>query len=201
MTAADNARADEQRSEYTVQETAAYFARKVQRVSDRIRSADYQRSVSDIVGLDSIQGFLDRVARDDLDMFAAGLTETTTAAVRAECGCDLSVGPNAVHIVDGHDGAAARAVPSDPMANVLDDCRYCQGTGMATLNPDEESGSHICVPSDRTATTEDAVESLAVELFERSHEPSFSDDERGMTEAREWARRIAAELRGGGGDR
>ena len=41
--------------------------------------------------------------------WAAGRAETTTADVRAECGCDLSVGPNALHIVDGHDGAAARA--------------------------------------------------------------------------------------------
>lgn len=26
-------------------------------------------------------------------------------------------------------------------------CRYCQGTGMTTLNPDEEPGSHICEPA------------------------------------------------------
>ena len=35
-----------------------------------------------------------------------------------------------------------------PIAGVLDDCRICQGTGMATLNPDEEPGSHICTPAD-----------------------------------------------------
>lgn len=31
---------------------------------------------------------------------------------------------------------------------VLDDCLICQGTGMATLNPDEEPGSHICVSAE-----------------------------------------------------
>src|SRR5690625_511327 len=75
----DNARA-EQRSEYTVQQTAAHFARKVQRVSDRIRSTDYQRSVSDIVALDNVEGFLDRIARDDLDVFAAGRAEAERPA-------------------------------------------------------------------------------------------------------------------------
>lgn len=58
--------------------------------------------------------------------------------------------------------------------------------------------AQVTLAAARAETTaedaEDAVEALAVELFERSHEPSFSDDKRGMDEAREWARRIARDL-------
>lgn len=39
------------------------------------------------------------------------------------------------------------------------------------------------------------VDSLALEMFERSHEPSFTDDARGMGEAREWASRVIDEVR------
>lgn len=39
------------------------------------------------------------------------------------------------------------------------------------------------------------VDSLALEMFERSHEPSFTDDARGMGEAREWACRVIDSVR------
>lgn len=39
------------------------------------------------------------------------------------------------------------------------------------------------------------VNSLALEMFERSHEPSFTDDARGMGEAREWAQRVVDQVR------
>lgn len=45
----------------------------------------------------------------DADAVLALLVAEPTTAARAECGCDLSVGPNALHIVDDHDGAAGRA--------------------------------------------------------------------------------------------
>lgn len=62
---------EEPRSEHTVRETAAYFARRVQRVGDRISDRDYRRSLVDVVALENVQGFLDRIARDDLGVYAA----------------------------------------------------------------------------------------------------------------------------------
>ena len=41
---------------------------------------------------------------------------------------------------------------------------------------------------------DDMIEELALELFEKSHEPSFSDDAQGLEEARTWARKIATDL-------
>lgn len=41
---------------------------------------------------------------------------------------------------------------------------------------------------------DDMIEELAFELFEKSHEPSFSDDAQGLGEARAWARKIATDL-------
>ena len=41
---------------------------------------------------------------------------------------------------------------------------------------------------------DDMIEKLAFELFEKSHEPSFSDDAQGLEEARAWARKIATDL-------
>ena len=41
---------------------------------------------------------------------------------------------------------------------------------------------------------DDMIEELAFELFEKSHEPSFSDDAQGLEEARAWARKIATDL-------
>ena len=64
-----------QRSEHTVRETAAYFARRVQRIGDRISDRDYRRSLVDVVALESVQGFLDRIARDDLDVYAVDRAE------------------------------------------------------------------------------------------------------------------------------
>lgn len=69
---------EDQRSEHTVRETAAYFARKVQRIGDRISDRDYRRSLVDVLALENVQGFLDRIARDDLDVYA------TDAVDRAE---------------------------------------------------------------------------------------------------------------------
>ena len=69
---------EDQRSEHTVRETAAYFARKVQRIGDRISDRDYRRSLVDVLALENVQGFLDRIARDDLDVYA------TEAVNRAE---------------------------------------------------------------------------------------------------------------------
>lgn len=69
---------EDQRSEHTVRETAAYFARKVQRIGDRISDRDYRRSLVDVLALENVQGFLDRIARDDLDVYA------TDAVNRAE---------------------------------------------------------------------------------------------------------------------
>ena len=45
-----------------------------------------------------------------------------------------------------------------------------------------------------TVTSDDVIEELALELFERSHEPPFSDDAQGLEEARAWARKIATDL-------
>ena len=69
---------EDQRSEHTVRETAAHFARKVQRIGDRISDRDYRRSLVDVLALENVQGFLDRIARDDLDVYA------TDAVNRAE---------------------------------------------------------------------------------------------------------------------
>lgn len=66
---------EDQRSEHTVRETAAYFARRVQRVGDRISDRDYRRSLVDVVALENVQGFLDRIARDDLDVYAVDRAE------------------------------------------------------------------------------------------------------------------------------
>lgn len=57
-------------SEYTLQQTAAYYRDRLIWLRDRISSSDYQPSVRDLVLLDSARSFLDRVARDDLDIFA-----------------------------------------------------------------------------------------------------------------------------------
>src|SRR5690625_3159172 len=109
----DNARA-EQRSEYTVQQTAAHFARKVQRVSDRIRSTDYQRSVSDIVALDNVEGFLDRIARDDLDVFAAGRAETTTATTE-----DTAITARAAEVIDRAIFEYGESLPADAIEDAV----------------------------------------------------------------------------------
>lgn len=58
------------RSEYTVQQTAAYYGSRLGALKARIAEPDYKRSVRDLVLLDSAVAFLDRVARDDLDIFA-----------------------------------------------------------------------------------------------------------------------------------
>lgn len=42
--------------------------------------------------------------------------------------------------------------------------------------------------------TDPRIEELAFQLFERSHEPPFSDDAQGLAEALEWARKIANDL-------
>ncbi|MCY1656391.1 hypothetical protein OVA21_04035 [Dietzia sp. SL131] len=68
-------------SEHTVRETAAYFARKVQRIGDRISCRDYRRSLVDVVALEGVQGFLDRIARDDLDVYAMDPAEGDGRAV------------------------------------------------------------------------------------------------------------------------
>lgn len=75
---------EEQRSEHTVRETAAYFARQVQRIGDRISDRDYRRSLVDVVALESVQGFLDRIARDDLDVYAADAVDPAEGDGRAE---------------------------------------------------------------------------------------------------------------------
>lgn len=54
------------------------------------------------------------------------------------------------------------------------------------INPVTSPGQHLA--------HSEAVEDLAVELFERSHEPPLPDDGRGMWEAREWAQRISRDL-------
>lgn len=58
-----------ERSEYTMRETAAYFAARVERLADRAQ-AEGRLKVSDRVALDSVRGFLDRIARDDLGVYA-----------------------------------------------------------------------------------------------------------------------------------
>lgn len=58
------------RSEYTVQQTAAYHRDRLTQLQDRITSPDYRQSVRDLVLLDSTRAFLDRVARDDIGIFA-----------------------------------------------------------------------------------------------------------------------------------
>ena len=72
------------RSEHTVRETAAYFARQVKRIGDRISDRDYRRSLVDVVALESVQGFLDRIARDDLDVYAADAVDPAEGDGRAE---------------------------------------------------------------------------------------------------------------------
>jgi hypothetical protein len=66
--------APKQRSAYTVQETAAYFAAKVKRIADR------SESIRDRIGLDSVAGFLSRIADDDLAVFAGDGPAETPAA-------------------------------------------------------------------------------------------------------------------------
>jgi hypothetical protein len=57
------------KSEYTVRETAAYHAQRVENISDEARANGWKLDVRAIVSLNSIRAFLDRVARDDLDIF------------------------------------------------------------------------------------------------------------------------------------
>lgn len=57
-------------SEFTMQETAHYYMHRMRRLRDRISQPDYRRSLPDVMSLDSVTAFLDRVARDDLGVFA-----------------------------------------------------------------------------------------------------------------------------------
>lgn len=56
-------------SEYTVRETAAYYAQRVENISDSARANGWKLALRDVIALDSIRAFLGRVARDDLAVF------------------------------------------------------------------------------------------------------------------------------------
>lgn len=66
---------EEQRSAHTVRETAAHYANRLQRLRDQIMDPSYRRSVVDAIALESAEQFLDRIARDDLDVFAVDRAE------------------------------------------------------------------------------------------------------------------------------
>lgn len=55
-------------SAYTVRETAAYYAAKIERIADE-QQRDKRIRLSERVSMDSIRAFLDRIARDDLGAF------------------------------------------------------------------------------------------------------------------------------------
>lgn len=71
---------------------------------------------------------------------------------RAACGCDLSVGPNALHIVDDHDGAAGCAETTteqcEPRLSDHGQDKHCRACGV------EHRGETTA------ATTEDAARAL-----------------------------------------
>lgn len=56
--------------EYTVQETAAYHARAVQRIQDGAHANGWKLTLPNVIALESVQAFLDRISRDDLGVFA-----------------------------------------------------------------------------------------------------------------------------------
>lgn len=62
-------------SEYTMRETAAYYAQRVENITDAARANDWKLTLRDVVGLDCARAFLSRVARGDLDVFAPESTE------------------------------------------------------------------------------------------------------------------------------
>lgn len=80
-------------SAWTVRETAAYYAGKVQRLREAMGEPGYKRSLTDALTLESATAFLNRVARDDLDIFAPESPDTGCS----QCGEPLT----ALHLVDG----------------------------------------------------------------------------------------------------
>lgn len=57
-------------SAYTVEQTAAYFAARLRAIGDALPHRPLR--ASDVVSLTSVAAFLDRIAAQDLSVFAAG---------------------------------------------------------------------------------------------------------------------------------
>lgn len=104
----------------TPEQMASYYAQRVQRLLDRIEDGQRAIRLPDVFLLRSVLAYFDARAWEG---YCEEAKEGRGHCLGSQCnGCvevDSDVAPDM-------------------------GCWECQGTGMATLNPDEEPGSHIC---------------------------------------------------------
>lgn len=90
-------------SGYTVRQTAAYYALRIENIRDKARANEWKLDLRSVISFDSIQAFLDRIARDDLGIFKP---EEQTPTDVPTSGCVFCGKPR--EFVDGGEWAGFR---------------------------------------------------------------------------------------------